>query len=61
MSDRCELREGETRDDTHTSRNEAQVRMAKNRCPNCGGQTRVEGGCRTCQRCPWGECNGGKA
>ena len=27
-------------------------------CPQCGGQTRREGGCPTCTDCGWSKCGG---
>lgn len=54
------LREGETRDDTHASRNAAKLRMAEDRCEECGAPYQNEGGCRRCVDCGYSpDCNGG--
>jgi len=58
----CELRDGETRDDTHTARNEATLKQAEGEdiCPDCGGL--LEGqNCPSCPVCGWEKCYGGKA
>lgn len=59
----AELRDGEIRDDTHASRNAAQLREARagDTCPDCA-EARLEGpNCPTCPNCGWSRCYGGDA
>lgn len=58
-----DLREGETRDDTHASRNAAQLRESGHGdpCPDCE-DGRLEGHtCPACPNCGWSTCGGERA
>lgn len=66
MSDHCELRDGETRDESaHASdlareRSEQQLEIARGeRCPEC--TTELQGdNCPTCPECGYSKCYGGQ-
>jgi uncharacterized Zn finger protein (UPF0148 family) len=44
--------------DSHAPRIAAQLAMAEDRCDECGGPLRREGGCETCEDCGLSQCGG---
>lgn len=63
----AKLRDGEQPDESgHASalakkRTREQLAMAPDRCDECGGELRPEGGCETCVDCGWSKCGGESA